>query len=508
MTRPFLSLFAIFLFFSWATPLQAQTCDDCRYLSPIFDSVMVTTHHFAEGVNINDDMQQLYLDVYQPYGDTLSARPVVIFSFGGGFVQGSKDDWYVKEVCNHFAKVGYVAVANDYRLGIDPLEILFLQHMRIFFRPMQDMRATIQYLKADFSELGNNFRIDTSKIFIGGASAGGITALMTAYCDKPEEMAEMGSLSALDPFGGFYATSGFYPSYSWDGLATINVSGAMINADWVEAGDIPIISAHGDADVVVPYGYGPLGGGLLDGIFDLQGSSIVHQRAEAVGVCNYLYTMEGQDHPNTGMGMDYIRAVVQRIAQRAYALINDRTFCCEMQVDATPGDTLFHQSTTPDYPLEAVLQNDNGQAELLWCSMPCGLAGNTSSVTATPDTTWETISLIAYEGECQAQNLHIVEYREGETSILENALVKEFSIFPSPTNGLITLRAALNAPMSGGMQLHFYDVQGRLVQSHALSGDSFMEQSLDITPLTEGTYLLSLTNGAEILAVSKVVVAR
>jgi carboxylesterase type B len=113
----------------------------------MFDSVMVETVHFGEGLNIDGDMQQLYADVYQPYCDTASNRPVVIFAFGGGFVQGSRTDWCVREVCEHFAKSGYVCVANDYRLGIDPLEIIFLQNMRIFFRPMQDMRATVQYLK-------------------------------------------------------------------------------------------------------------------------------------------------------------------------------------------------------------------------------------------------------------------------------------------------------------------------------------------------------------------------
>lgn len=300
-------LLLILLVFSIGYTSRAQECDNCRYISPMFDSIMVETIHFGEGLNIDGDMQQLYADVYQPYGDTASNRPVVIFAFGGGFVQGSRTDWYVREVCEHFARSGYVCVANDYRLGIDPLEILFLQHMRIFFRPMQDMRATVQYLKADFSELGNNYRIDTSKIFLGGASAGAISALMTEYCDKPSEMEEMGSLSALDELGGFYATSGFYPQYSWDVAAVVNVAGALINAEWVEQGDVPHIAAHGDQDNIVPYEYGPLGGGLLDGIFDLQGSYVVHNEAVSKGVCSYLYTMEGQDHPNEGMALNTLK---------------------------------------------------------------------------------------------------------------------------------------------------------------------------------------------------------
>lgn len=466
--------------------LAAQNCEECRYLSPIFDSVTVTTVQFGEGVNADGDLQQLYMDIYEPAGDMTTKRPVIIFAFGGGFVQGSRTDWYVREVCEHFAKSGYVAVANDYRLGINPLEILFLQHMRIFFRPMQDMRATVQYLKADFSELGDNFRIDTARIIIGGASAGGITALMTSHCDRPEKMAEMGNLSALDAFGGFHATSGLYPQYSWKGLATVNVSGALINADWVEPGQIPIISAHGDADNIVPYGYGPLGGGLLGGVFDLQGSAIVHQRAEEVGVCNYLFTMEGHDHPNTDMGMDYLRSVVQRIAERCYALINGRTFCCDLEVRVSPGDTLHFGPQGGDFPLEALVEHDAGGAQLLWCGVPCGLQGSGPSVTASPDSTWEFISLIAYEGGCQAQDIHIMRYATPSTGLEEDAALPAVSLYPSPTSDVLYV-AAPDPSFRGTLSV--YSADGRRMAGPFTLDAMGSPLRIAVNQWAEGTYV-------------------
>ena len=60
----------------------AQNCENCRYISPIFDSVTIETVHFGEGVNVDGDLQQLYMDVYQPFGDTETARPVIM-SFHG-----------------------------------------------------------------------------------------------------------------------------------------------------------------------------------------------------------------------------------------------------------------------------------------------------------------------------------------------------------------------------------------------------------------------------------------
>src|ERR1041385_1366467 len=82
--------------------VQGQTCSECRYISPVFDSITIETVHFGRGVNSDGDTQELYMDIYQPFGDTFSKRPVVIFAFGGGFVTGSRDTWHAVEVCKNF----------------------------------------------------------------------------------------------------------------------------------------------------------------------------------------------------------------------------------------------------------------------------------------------------------------------------------------------------------------------------------------------------------------------
>ncbi len=479
---------------------MAQDCNNCRYISPMFDSVMVETIHFGEGMNIDGDLQQLYADVYQPYGDTASNRPVIIFAFGGGFVQGSRTDWYVREVCEHFAKAGYVAVANDYRLGIDPLEILFLQHMRIFFRPMQDMRATVQYLKADFSELGNSFRIDTSNIFLGGASAGAISALMTEYCNRPEEMAEMGNMDALDELGGFYATSGFYPQYDWNVAAVVNVAGALVNAAWVEPGDVPIVSAHGDQDNIVPYGYGPFGGGALGGFFDLQGSSIVHQEAVNEGVCSYLFTMEGHDHPNEGMGIEYIKSVVHRIGQRVYAVLNDRSFCCELGVDVTPNDTLFTSVLMEAVQLQAELTNDNGNAALQWCSVPCWVDASDPALNVLPDTSWKYISLIATEGACQASDLYILMNGQ-PSSIVELQPNGTLSMHPIPASDLVNL-SFQGLGGASDVQVHIFNPEGKRMLSTPVQNHI----TLNVSDWAAGVYLVQTTDGRTLVSSHKLVV--
>ena len=74
--------FVALLFTGLLSP--AQSCTDCRYASYIFDSVETSTVKFGEGENADGDLQELFMDIYTPYGDTASNRPLIIFAFGGG----------------------------------------------------------------------------------------------------------------------------------------------------------------------------------------------------------------------------------------------------------------------------------------------------------------------------------------------------------------------------------------------------------------------------------------
>lgn len=490
-----LLLFAMLCFFSSQTAF-AQSCPECRYLSPMFDSVTVETVKFGQGPNAAGDMQELFMDIYQPYGDTMTNRPVAIFAFGGAFITGSRDDWYVILVCEHLARAGYVVASIDYRIydGIDGMlgEILTGQHMRIFFRPMQDMRAAVQYLKADFAELGNNYNIDTSRILIGGASSGGITSMMMAYCDKESEIAEMGingSLAPLDDLGGFNSSSGLYPSYSWQALGAFNVSGAMINADWVEAGDIPLVSAHGDADQVVPFKSGNLGG-LTAGLFDLQGSYIVDSVARAKGVCSYLYNMEGKDHPSESFGIEYLKSVVYRIMLHLHPIVNGRSFCCPLNAAASVDDTIRYNPAVSTFDVTATLANDNGNAQIQWCGIPCLVNEGTSNITLQPDTGLHYIYCIASEGACQSGQLNMVKV-DPTVSIRNMVQLPsgDFTMIPHPAADVFTLH--LQGYEAGEKAISIFDLSGRLVLSHPI-GAYVKTEAINVKSLDAGSYIIRL----------------
>src|SRR3954462_457109 len=94
-----------------------------RYLSEIFTSVTVSSNvTYGNNISVLSGTPAsipLMMDVYQPTGDALAARPLVIILHAGSFLPavanhlavGKKTDSAIVNTCMRFAKRGYVAVA-------------------------------------------------------------------------------------------------------------------------------------------------------------------------------------------------------------------------------------------------------------------------------------------------------------------------------------------------------------------------------------------------------------
>jgi hypothetical protein len=214
-------------------------------------------------------------------------RPLLIFAHGGGFISGNKTDQDVAELCTRFAKLGYVTASIDYRIIFLPFDTVNLGRAAI--RATQDMRAAVRFFRQD-AATAKDYRIHPDFVYVGGSSAGAFMALQTAYLDKASEVPAYIGLSDL---GGLEGNSG-NPGYSSKVRGAINLSGALGSPTWIEPGDVPFVSMHGDKDAVVPYV-----GGKVGSIFPPQkvfGSALLHTRALAVGVQNPLYTFKGAGH--------------------------------------------------------------------------------------------------------------------------------------------------------------------------------------------------------------------
>ena len=258
----------------------------------LFDSVVVTTA-VSYGSNTpvsGGNAQTLRMDVYEPFGDTLGERPVVLVAFGGSFIGGARAD--VAELCIRFAKLGYVAIAPDYRVGFFFPNINTTQ--LAVTRCMHDLRGCIRCLRKTTVLDGNPWRIDADRIIVGGVSAGGIGAVQVAYLDESSEIPQILYDDTLS-IGAIEGNSG-WPGYSSVPLAAWSMSAAIGDTNWIDAGDVPLISLHEEEDGVVPYGTEEVSViGIPTGLI-ASGSSDIHRRLDNVGVPNCFFSYPGNGH--------------------------------------------------------------------------------------------------------------------------------------------------------------------------------------------------------------------
>jgi len=98
--------------------------------------------------------------------------------------------------CISFAQKGFVAVAADYRIGMvgNLLPVDQAEVMRAGYRAMQDAKAVVRWMKAR-NVLDST---DVDRVWVGGESAGGFTALAAAFVDQEKEKPkECGKLASV-----------------------------------------------------------------------------------------------------------------------------------------------------------------------------------------------------------------------------------------------------------------------------------------------------------------------
>jgi len=281
-----------------ASPLFSQSdCIDNRYIDDIFNVIMTNEVEYGENTNESfigsEYTQTLYMDIYEPEGDVLDNRPLIIFMFGGAFVGGSKESEDIVDLCTNYAKKGYVAAAIDYRLTTNLiLNPSAEKAYEAVIKAIQDLRAAIRYFRMN-DILYDDYRIDSDRIYVGGISAGAIASLNSVYMNNEEEALMLVTTEHLDELGGLEGDSG-NPGYSSEAHGIVNLCGAIGSLDWIEQPDKPIVSMHGDQDTTVPYSDNSV---TLFGL-DVQvyGSYLINQTMNDLGNYSALHTYVGEDH--------------------------------------------------------------------------------------------------------------------------------------------------------------------------------------------------------------------
>lgn len=289
-----ITILLVFLGF-FAQAQYDHGCDGKRYTNEVLEDVKVTTEIYGRNVNVLGDSIDLRMDIYDPQNDDAYGRPVIILAHGGSFIAGTRKD--MGELCQRFAVSGYVAATIDYRL-LNLLQGLpdSTKSMDIAVKASHDMKAAIRYFKHSAIDGGNPYNIDPEMMFIGGYSAGAVTALIAGTVDSVD-IAGSFIVDVMDENGGLQGSTGnpAYKEYGEEVKGIVNYSGAIYDTSWIDAEDPFIASFHGTEDATVAYGHDYVVV-LNQNIVKLHGSGSIHDHLESMGHPNYLYTVESGGH--------------------------------------------------------------------------------------------------------------------------------------------------------------------------------------------------------------------
>lgn len=267
-----------------------------RFISEIFPSAN-ETQNIKYGKNMGifpaPGTTPLMMDVYQPSGaaDPMPARPLIIFMHTGSYIPalvngsptGSRNDSATVEICKQFARRGYVVANIDYRMGWNPygstVDVRCGSLLQAVYRSIQDAAAAVRYFKADQSG-ANLYKIDSTKIILGGQGTGGYMSLnyvclhdsaqlqiakfISTSTDATYDLqagfcyintAHMGDVQGHGGTAGYNIDSNNVNHTSNVAFA-FNLGGALGDSSWLVAGDAPMISFHCPTDQFAPFDQG------------------------------------------------------------------------------------------------------------------------------------------------------------------------------------------------------------------------------------------------------------
>ena len=205
------------------------------------------------------DTCDLFMDVYEPAkGSRITfmdrQKPTVLFMFGGGFIQGTRDDESYNSWFRMLTDNGYRVISIDYRLGLKGSKKVGVAQVNVLDKAIhmavEDLFSATNFIIENADQL----RVDPSNIVISGSSAGAISVMQAEY-----EIANRTSWASVLPQGFNYA-------------GVMSFSGAILSRKGkvkYQTAPCPTMMLHGTADKLVPYkqiavfNLGFFGGGKL-----------------------------------------------------------------------------------------------------------------------------------------------------------------------------------------------------------------------------------------------------
>lgn len=192
---------------------------------------------------VQRDTCDLFMDVYNPSAGSVTTfdghdKPTVIFMFGGGFIQGTRDDESYHKWFRQLTDNGYRVISIDYRLGLKGSTKVGVAQVNVLdeaiHMAVEDLFSATNFIIDNAEQLG----VDPSALVISGSSAGAISVMQAEY-----EIANKTAWASVLPQDFNYA-------------GVMSFSGAILSREGkvdFESETCPVLMLHGTSDELVPY---------------------------------------------------------------------------------------------------------------------------------------------------------------------------------------------------------------------------------------------------------------
>ena len=215
----------------------------CALMLGAFSSLVKAQEPSGTYMFAQRDTCELFMDVYDPTPGSVKEidgvkKPAIIFMFGGGFMEGERNNSYYIPWFKSLNDEGYRVFSIDYRLGLKGVTKMGIGQADLLLKAI-DLAVEDLYSATNFIlENADAFDIEPDGLVISGSSAGAISVMQAEY-----DLANGKPIAQVLPDGFDYAGVMSFSGavYSDDGKASYRRDPA------------PTLMFHGTADKLVPY---------------------------------------------------------------------------------------------------------------------------------------------------------------------------------------------------------------------------------------------------------------
>lgn len=218
------------------------------------------------------DGQSLMLDLFVPENRS-PKPPLLVWIHGGGWTKGSKSQF--NPIFLRLTSEGYAAASIDYRL----------EGLNSHPKQIHDFKGAVRWLRSQSEKYG----YDTTRIAVGGGSAGGHLALLLGLSSGVKELegivgGNLDQSSQAHAIVDLYGPSELKLFAEQSTRFGYNKTSELLKfaspLTYLDKNDPPVIIFYGDQDKVVPPSQ----------------NEVVHQRYQAAGLESSLHRIKGAGH--------------------------------------------------------------------------------------------------------------------------------------------------------------------------------------------------------------------